>query len=158
MDVIDKLRLAGRFAIDGGRFSDPAVQQKINEMSLRASGKLAQVKNQPATPAVASDFKGQFALNDGVLRIPTLVFDIPGAAVRLSGSYSLRPETIAFSGNLYMDAKISQTVTGWKSWLLKIADPLFREDGQTVVPVKIGGTRKAPAFTVDVGRIFKKGD
>ena len=92
-----------------------------------------------------------------MLRIPTLVFDIPGAAVKLSGQYALRRETLAFTGHLYMDAKVSQTVTGWKSMLLKIADPLFRENGQTVVPVKITGTRSAPAFGMDVGRIFKKG-
>ena len=93
-----------------------------------------------------------------MIRFPTLVFDIPGAAVRLTGSYPLRGETLAFTGNLYMDAKVSQTVTGWKSWLLKIADPLFRENGHTVVPIKIGGTRSAPAFGIEVGRLFKKND
>ena len=77
--------------------------------------------------------------------------------MKLQGTYALRTQTIAFSGNLYMDAKISQTVTGWKSMLLKIGDPLFRENGQTVVPLKITGTRAAPAFGMDVGRIFKKG-
>jgi AsmA-like C-terminal region len=158
VDVVDKLRLEGRFSIGGGRFTNPGVQRRINEMSLRASGKLAMVKNQPNPPAhVASDFQGRFELRDGVLRIPTLVFDIPGAALKLSGQYALRRETIAFTGNLYMDAKVSQTVTGWRSMLLKIADPLFRENGQTVVPVKITGTRSAPAFGMDVGRIFKKG-
>jgi hypothetical protein len=157
MNVVDKLRLEGRFSIDNGRFTNASVQQKINEMSLRASGKLDKAK-QPATAApVASDFKGRFELNDGVLRLPALVFDIPGAGVKLSGVYALHRETLAFSGNLYMDAKISQTVTGWKSMLLKIADPLFRENGQTVVPIKITGTRAAPAFGMDVGRIFKKG-
>jgi hypothetical protein len=145
MNVVDKLRLDGRFSINGGRFTDANVQQKINEMSLRATGKLAKAKEPAvAAPVVASDFQGRFKLADGVLRIPTLVFDIPGAAVKLQGTYALRPQTIAFSGNLYMDAKISQTVTGWKSMLLKIADPLFRENGQTVVPLKITGTRAAP--------------
>jgi hypothetical protein len=157
MNVVDKLRLEGRFAIDDGRFTNSGVQQKINEMSLRASGKLAQAKQPAAAAAVASDFQGRFELKDGLLRLPTLVFDIPGAAVKLSGRYSLRAETLAFTGNLYMDAKVSQTVTGWKSMLLKIADPLFRENGQTVVPIKITGTRGAPAFGMDVGRIFKKG-
>ena len=158
MNVVDKLRLAGRFSIDGGRFTNAGVQQKINDMSARASGKLAGVKTQPAAAAVASDFKGQFALKDGELRLPTLAFDIPGAAVQLSGNYSLRRETLAFAGNLYMDAKVSQTVTGWKSWLLKVADPLFRKNGHTVVPIKIGGTRGAPTFGMDVGRLFKKDD
>jgi hypothetical protein len=156
MNVVDKLRLEGRFSIDGGRFTNAGVQRKINEMSLRASGKLAKANEQQISAPVASDFKGRFELRDGVLRLPTLVFDIPGAAVKLSGVYSLRPETLAFTGSLYMDAKISQTVTGWKSMLLKLADPLFRENGQTVVPIKITGTRSAPAFGMDVGRIFKK--
>lgn len=158
LNVVDKLRLDGRFSIDAGRFTNADVQRKINEMSLRATGKLAKAKGAAAAaPLVASDFQGRFKLADGVLRIPTLVFDIPGAAVKLQGTYALRPQTIAFAGNLYMDAKISQTVTGWKSMLLKIADPLFRENGQTVVPLKITGTRAAPAFGMDVGRVFKKG-
>jgi hypothetical protein len=157
-DVVDKLRLDGSFAIDGGRFTDPDIQQKINDMSRRASGDLAKAKEQPVAPRVASDFQGRFALDNGVMQLPTLVFDIPGAAVKLRGKYALRRETINFAGNLYMDAKVSQTMTGWKSMLLKIADPLFRDNGQTVVPVKITGTRSAPAFGVEMGRIFKRGD
>jgi hypothetical protein len=161
MNVVDKMRLEGRFSIDKGRFTEPAVQQKINEMSMRASGKLARTKTPAAPPPapalVASDFQGRFKLADGVLQIPTLVFDIPGAAVKLQGSYALRPQTIAFTGNLYMDAKISQTVTGWKSIVLRAADPLFRQNGKTVVPIRISGTRSAPSFGMDVGRIFKKG-
>jgi hypothetical protein len=155
MNVVDKIRLAGQFSIAGGRFTNAGVQKQINEMSLRASGKLATLKEQPAA-RVASDFQGRFDLRDGVLRIPTLAFDIPGAAVKLHGHYVLRHETLSFAGNLYMDAKVSQTVTGWKSMLLKMADPLFRENGKTVIPVKITGTRSAPAFGMDVGRIFKK--
>jgi hypothetical protein len=158
VDIVDKLRLEGRFSIEGGRFTDAGVQTKINDMSRRASGDLAESKTQPAAPRVASDFEGRFALRDAVLRLPSLVFDIPGAAVKLNGQYALRPETIAFSGNLYMDAKVSQMVTGWKSMLLKVADPLFRRDGQTVVPIKISGTRKAPAFGMDVRRVFRRGD
>ena len=160
MNVVDKMRLEGRFSIDNGRFTEPAIQLKINEMSMRASGKLAKTKTPAGTPPppslVASDFQGRFKLAGGVLQIPQLVFGIPGAAVKLQGSYALRPQTIAFTGNLYMDAKISQTVSGWKSFLLKVADPLFRQNGQTVVPIKIGGTRSAPSFGMDVGRIFRK--
>ena len=161
MNVVDKMRLEGRFSIDNGRFTEPAIQLKINEMSMRASGKLAKTKTPAGTPPppslVASDFQGRFKLAGGVMQIPQLVFGIPGAAVKLQGSYALRPQTIAFTGNLYMEAKISQTVSGWKSLLLKVADPLFRQNGQTVVPIKISGTRSAPSFGMDVGRIFKKG-
>jgi hypothetical protein len=87
------------------------------------------------------------------------MFAVPGAQVRLAGSYSLNHETLAFKGNLLLDAKISQTVTGWKSWLLKIADPLFRRDGGgSRIPIKIEGNRNDPKFGVDMGRVFKRGD
>jgi hypothetical protein len=155
-DVIQRLRLDGRFSINSGGFTDAGVQTKINDMSRRASGGLADAPPQSAAPRVGSDFQGRFILANGVLQLPTLVFDIPGAAVKLAGSYSLGREAINFSGNLYMDAKVSQTVTGWKSMLLKVADPLFRENGQTVVPIQITGTRSAPEFGLDRGRVFKR--
>ena len=56
-----------------------------------------------------------------------------------------------------MDAKISQTVTGFKSLLLKIVDPLFRRNGRTVVPLRISGTRNNPKFGVSVGRVLRRG-
>jgi hypothetical protein len=169
-DVVDKLRLDGRFSIKAGRFTDPEVQQKINEMSVRASGRLKQLLQADRRsseggaegvgttggrpPNVVSDFEGRFRLADGTLHVPAVAFDIPGAAVRLSGRYRLDSETLSFAGNLYMDAKVSQTVSGWKSWLLRIADPLFRKNGRTVVPLKISGTRSKPRFSVDFGRVF----
>jgi hypothetical protein len=151
-DVVEKLRLNGRFAIRDGRFTNPDVQQKIAELSRRASGNTQEAKN----PLVESDFSGKFALADGTLALPTVTFDVPGAAVRLAGRYGLKSETIDFAGNLYMDAKISQTTTGWKSLLLKVVDPMFRRDGQTVLPIHIRGTRNAPSFGLDVKRVFKR--
>jgi hypothetical protein len=161
-DVVEKLQLDGRFSISGGRFTNPEVQQKINEMSLRASGRLKDVNQNggpvgtggPKIANVASDFEGRFKLADAVLALPVVAFDIPGAAVRLAGAYNLEAESLDFSGNLYMDAKVSQTVTGWKSWLLKIADPLFRKEGRTVVPLKIAGTRGKPQFGIDFKRVL----
>jgi hypothetical protein len=154
-DVVDKLRLDGRFAIGDGRFTDHEVQLKIGELSRRGSG---QLKETPTVPKVDSDFTGRFRLANGVLSLPSVTFDVPGAAVQLAGQYALKRETIDFAGNLYMDAKISQTVSGWKSWLLKVVDPLFRKNGRTVVPIKIAGTRNAPAFGLDAKRVFRNGD
>ena len=70
-DVVEKLRLDGRFSIDNGRFTDAEVQHKINEMSLRASGKLKAAPKPPVTsvratgtaaPPVVSDFQGRSGL------------------------------------------------------------------------------------------------
>lgn len=151
VDVVDKLQLNGRFAIDDGRFTDAGVQQKVNDMSRRALGRPAP-QGKPAK--VTSDFKGRFALGNARLALPVVTFDVPGAIVELGGAYGLRRETIDFSGALYMDAKLSETVEGFKSLILKLADPLFRKDGRTVVPLKIDGTRNDPHFGVDMKRVF----
>jgi hypothetical protein len=88
-----------------------------------------------------------------------LMFAVPGAQVHLDGSYALRREVLAFKGNLLLDAKVSQTVSGWKSLLLKIADPLFsREGGGSSIPIKIEGTRDDPKFGLDMSRVFKRGN
>jgi hypothetical protein len=157
-DVVHRLQLDGRFAIEGGRFTDPPVQAKVNELSLRASGKMENTASPQPAAKVASDFTGRFKLADGVLVLPKVTFDVPGALVELAGSYALQPEAIDFKGNLYMDAKVSQTVTGFKSLLLKVVDPIFRKDGHTVIPIRISGSRNDPQFGLDVRRVFRRGE
>src|SRR5262245_32156008 len=152
-DIVDKLQLDGHFTIQGGRFTDPDVQKKVNELSRRASARVAE---EPDTRSVGSNFEGRFTLKDSRLTLPTVTFDVPGAVVELNGHYGMRREDIAFDGNLYMDAKISQTVTGFKSLLLKAIDPWFRRKGKTVVPLTISGTRAAPKFGVNVRRALRR--
>jgi hypothetical protein len=152
-DVVEKLQLNGAFTIDAGRFTDAKVQQQVNELSVRARGR----KNPTAKPPrVESDFSGTFALGDMVLSLSKVTFDVPGAIVELKGQYLLQPERIDFRGNLFMEARVSQTTSGFKSLLLRIIDPLFRRDGQTVVPLRISGTRSNPSFGLDLGRVFRR--
>lgn len=154
-DVVDRLRLDGQFAIAQVKFTNYDVQGKIEELSKRASAKTAET----GKDHVVSDFQGRFKLADGRLTLPTLSFVVPGAKVELAGAYGLRPETLDFKGQLLLDAKISQTVTGVKSLLLKAVDPLFKQKDGTgsAIPIKIGGTRSAPDFGLDVRRVFKRG-
>ena len=152
-DVVDKLQLDGRFSIQSGRFTNADVQTKVNELSRRAS---AHIQQPPATHSVGSNFAGRFRLSNGHLSLPTVSFDVPGAMVEMHGQYGMKKEDIAFDGNLYMDAKISQTTTGFKSLLLKVVDPLFRRNGKTVVPLRISGSRSDPKFGVNIGRVFRR--
>ena len=153
VDVVRKLHLDGRFSIAGTRFTDPNVQNKINELSHRSRGKSPEERKE----RVASQFDGLFRLRDGVITIPSVTFDIPGAVVRLAGKYGIDDERIDFAGTAYMNAKVSETVTGYKRLLLKIADPLFsKEGGGSAIPIKISGTRNDPHFGLDAGRIFKR--
>jgi hypothetical protein len=60
------------------------------------------------------------------------------------------------AGILLVDAKLSQTITGFKSFLLKPFDPFFRKNGVTVLPIKVTGTRAQPEFGLEFHR--KKGE
>jgi hypothetical protein len=154
-DVVDRLHLNGRFSMTNATFTNPEVQSKIVELSRRGRGRQAE----DVKEAVASDFKGQFVLGNGRLELKQLMFAVPGAQVRLAGSYALKRETLDFKGNLLLDAKVSQTVSGFKSLLLKIVDPLFsRDGGGSSLPIKIEGTRSDPKFGLDMGRVFNRGD
>ncbi len=152
-DVVDKLRLDGQFAIATARFTNIDIQQKVNELSRRSRGSQAS----DGEPRVASNFQGRFRLADGTLTFQSLTFDMPGAGVRLTGTYALRPELIDFTGTLLMDAKISETQTGFKRLLLKAVDPLFnKRGGGSVIPIKITGKRSDPSFGLDRSRIFHR--
>jgi hypothetical protein len=156
VDVVKKLQLAGQFAIAGTHFTDSGIQKKINELSRRTSGNVANAD--PEVARVSSQFNGTFKLGGGTLTIPTVTFDVPGSLVRLSGAYELVPETINFTGTVVTEATISQMTTGWKSKLLRMVDPLFERQGGggSEIPLKISGSRKNPSFGLDKSRFFKR--
>ena len=149
-DVVDKLRLQGRFRITDGRFTDATVQSRINGLSGRARG-----KQEIPTP-VASQFVGEFTLGDGQLTLRPVQFDVPGAVVELFGRYGLRAGSLAFAGHVAMDASVSQAVGGWKGAMMKPFDRLFQRNGRTFVPITVSGSRAAPKFGLDRGRVFDK--
>ena len=155
-DVVERLRLDGRFSIAKATFASFDVQSKIDELSKRGRGKTAE----PARARVVSDFMGRFVLADGRVTLPEVSFAVPGATVELAGTYALKPETLDFKGQLLLDSKISQMTTGVNSVLLKAIDPLFKKKSGpgSAIPIKVGGSPSAPDFGLDVRRIFKRDD
>jgi hypothetical protein len=86
-----------------------------------------------------------------VIDLQNLVFSIEGATLMLDGTYSIRPQTLDFSGQLRLHAKLSQLTTGVKSLLLKPVDPFYEKKGAgAVIPVTITGTRDEPTIGVTV--------
>jgi len=148
-EMVDRLILAGEFSIDDARFTAAQVEEKVEELSHRGEGE-PHAKDSGDT---LSDFKGQFALKDGVMAFSDLTFAVPGASVLLQGDYSLDNEEYDFRGTLRLQAKLSQTVGGWKSLFLKPLDPLFARAGAgTVIPIRITGRGDKPVFKAEVGR------
>ena len=128
-EVVDRLQLDGNFSIRDVRFTSPDVQQKIASLSHRAQGNPEDKK----TGDVVAQFQGKFRLQNGVMRLPNLSFNVPGANITLAGNYALRSGQINFRGTAKMQASISDMTTGIKHWLLKPIDPLFARDGAGAV-------------------------
>jgi hypothetical protein len=94
--------------------------------------------------------QGSFHLENQVMTFRSLAFEVPGAAVSVAGNYNLANDMLDFHGALKLDAKLSQTMTGWKRWVLKPADPFFAKNGAgTYVKIKIEGDAHHPKFGLD---------
>lgn len=150
LNTFARLEMAGGFGVGGAQFTSKSVQGKINTLSRRGQGEPNSTDDSPAV----SELKGEFTLKHGVINFSQLSFSVQGAAIHLAGSYGLEDEALDFHGTLRLQAKLSQTTTGIKSFLLKLVDPMFEKDGAgAVVPILIGGTRTDPSFGVDLHRI-----
>jgi hypothetical protein len=145
--VLEKMILDGQVGVADARWSSPEIRDKLQSLSRHAEG---QPENQDAGSSVA-DLRGDFRLEKGVIRFRKLSFGVPGAQVALQGIYDIGESRLDFSGHLRLQAKLSQTVTGKKSFFLKAVDPFFSKDGAgTLLPITITGTRNAPTLGVSV--------
>jgi hypothetical protein len=144
-DITRRLKLTGTFGVYKAVFTDPDVNAKVETLSRKGIGK---PKDEDAGSGI-SNLKGHFALGGGIATFRNLTFEVPGADVQLDGTYALADEKLDFHGTLKLQAKLSQTMTGVKSFLLKAVDPFFRKGDVTVLPIKIIGTRSQPSFGLD---------
>ncbi len=147
-DIADRLRLDGKFGIGEAQFANAETREKLEKLSRRGLGKPG---DNDAGSAVSA-LRGSFVLRDSQMTFRDLIFGVTGATVELAGTYGLRDEKLDFHGTLRLDAKLSQTMTGFKSFLLKPFDPFFRKNGMTVLPIKVTGTRAQPEFGLEFHR------
>jgi hypothetical protein len=145
--VLESLKLAGTFSIRKGRFTSDLVQDKVDELSRKGQGQPTNVD----IDNVLSEFAGRYTLRNGQLNIDRLQFGVQGADVVLEGSYGLKGERLDFTGELRLDATVSQTTTGFKSFLLRAVDPFFKKRGAgTVLPIRISGSVGQPEFKLNL--------
>ena len=152
--VIDRLHLQGNFQITNAHFTSEKIQSKVDELSLRGQGRPKEV-NAGERQNIASSMRGNFVLDSQKITISGLDYQIPGAQVALNGIYTLDGDQFNFHGVARLQAKVSEMVTGWKSAVLKLADPLFMKNGAgTEVPIEVTGTREEPHFGVELDKLF----
>jgi hypothetical protein len=155
--VTQKLHLDGNFEVSGAYFSSDKIQDKIGLLSRLGQGhpKDPDLHVSPPQPEVKvpADVRGDFVLASGSMTFSDLDFDVPGAKVDMAGVYTLDGSKFDFHGHAKLAAHPSQMTTGWKSALLKLADPFFAKQGYgTVVPIEVNGTKSDPHFGLDFGR------
>ena len=151
-DIIQRMTVDGQFGVADAHFTSPGVQDKIDSFSRRGQGhpQDTDIEN------VVSGLAGNFRMAGGSIDFSKLSFKVTGADVELSGTYGLDEGQIDFHGKLLLDAKLSQTTTGTKSFLLKAVDPFFKgKNGGSEVPIKITGTKDHPVYGLD---FHHKGD
>ncbi len=151
--VEQRMGLDGEFHLSEAQFVSPSIQDKIRSLSVRSQGHPGDVKKTDAS-TIESAMDGNFTMADAVVDLSALAYKVPGAEIDLKGSYTLQGGALDFAGSAKMDATVSQMVGGWKGLLLKPADHFFKKDGAgTEVPIQISGTREAPQFEVDFGKM-----
>jgi hypothetical protein len=142
----EKLILDGRFELLEGKFLRSTIQDQIDTLSRRGQG----APNNQQIDEVVSYMGGEFRLQNEVITFRSLVFGVPGAHVQLAGNYALDSNALDFHGDLRLQAKVSQTVSGWKRWALKPVDPFFSKRGAgTFLRIKVDGTSQHARFGRD---------
>jgi hypothetical protein len=146
--VKEKLLLDGTFEVTIGKFLRSRIQEKIDALSHRSQGK---TKNEEID-AVVHRMSGEFKMVDESLTFRTLAFAIPGAAINIGGVFDMAADKLDFHGALMLDAKVSETQSGWKRWVLKAVDPFFSKRGAgTFLHIKVVGSAADPQFGLDPG-------
>ncbi|MDP8982258.1 MAG: AsmA-like C-terminal region-containing protein [Acidobacteriota bacterium] len=141
--VKEKLALDGRFEVRDARFMGASIQAQVDQLSRRGQG---QPKNEEIEQ-VLSNMRGAFRLENEVMTFQSLSFGVPGADVDLAGVYDMDKDTLDFHGALKLDAKVSQTMSGWKRWALKPVDPFFAKNGAgTYLQIQVVGSSRQPKF------------
>jgi hypothetical protein len=146
--VREKLLLDGTFEVTGGHFQKSTIQDQIDALSRRSQG---QPKNEEIDEVV-SQMGGRFKLENEQITFDPVSFSVPGSGIDLMGSYDLDEDILDFQGTLRMQATVSQTMTGWKHWVLKPLDSFFAKQGAgTLLNIKVTGSAEKPAFGLNRG-------
>jgi hypothetical protein len=90
------------------RFTDDKVKDTVDALSRRTQGKPDDqtIQNMHSHPG------GNVDLRNATLSFANLQFEVPGVTAAVKGSYGLHDGQINFTGDVKLQAQVSQTMTG----------------------------------------------
>lgn len=153
--MLEKLQSTGSATLTGLRWSDHQIQQRIDDLSLRAQDHAPEAAEgrAPIAPSTLSD---NFQLHDGLLSLSAIDYRLPGATIRMDGTYNLPEETLDFHGILRTAARASHMTTGIKSLLLKPLDVFLSKPGTGMqLPVSLTGHKSDLQLGLDLDHLFR---
>jgi hypothetical protein len=152
--VLDKMILDADIAVDNAQWSSPKIREELQSLSRHGEGK----PGDEEAGSSLSNLHCKFHLEKGVIHFSSVTFSVPGAAVDLAGDYGVQGGELNFKGQVRLQAKLSQLVTGAKSDFLKLLDPFFSKNGAgTELPITVTGTRENPTFGASIfHKTFKR--
>jgi hypothetical protein len=149
--VLKRIELAGTFRIQEARFAGDKTRSTVAALSRRAQGTPDDLTIQD----VPAELGGTFSLRSATLTFSRLEFQIPGVEAEVKGSYAMLDGLLNFTGEVRLQAHVSQTMSGAKRVLLKPVDPLFaRHNAGTYLPISVSGERERPQIKLDLKKVF----
>ena len=144
---LKKIVLEGSFGIRDAVLTNPDRRNDVNVLSKRASGK----KKQTQTDQVNGSLQGTVVVRNGIAVFTPVSFQIPGAAIRMTGRFDLLNEHLDFHGDARTQAELSDDTTGVKTVLLKPINSLFKKK-HAGADVRVGmtGTYDDPHFGIEL--------
>ncbi|NYF50344.1 AsmA-like C-terminal region-containing protein [Tunturiibacter gelidoferens] len=158
LKFLQRLQMDGVFEIPNERLTNKSTEESLSAFSDRAQGKKETVGGTSgAYPAsgeveeVLSSLKGPARIRNGVVSTDGLDFQVPGAEVKMKGTFSLYDKSVHMVGDLHMQTDLSHVTTGFKSILLKPFAPFFKkQNAGAVIPIAITGSPKQYKVTQDL--------
>ena len=152
-DVLQRLALEGSFRADRLRFADDGgagQDRHVEPARPRAVQPTSRSTTSPRTSPASS------CLSKSVLTYRGLAFNVQGASIKLDGTHRLAPKTLSLQGEVLLTASASNTLTGFKRWLVKPFDPLFRKKGAgTRLVIYVEGTQDQPKIGLELGKTLR---
>ncbi|MBV8894002.1 MAG: hypothetical protein JO266_18880 [Acidobacteria bacterium] len=146
---VRKVSLDADFGIAEARLTNPETQGKLNQASERARGN----PDADSSQNVLSELSGHVTLKKGVASFSQLSFQVPGARASMQGTFNVINQRINLRGVLELDAKISDTTSGFKGFVLKAISPFVTKNKpRQPLPVSVTGTYDHPDYSVSLSK------
>ncbi len=153
LPLIRRMTASGRASLPSLLWTNPAIQQQMDSLSMRAGGhaRTAAAAHPADLPVIHSSLSGHFSLASADIAITHLVYTMPGAVILMDGNFPLLTSRMQFHGVARTIASASHMETGVARLLLKPISPFLKKNGTGMqVPISFSGEKSSPTLTLDL--------